>query len=85
VLLALAAAACSRDADRDAGAEPAPAYHAVLHDPEDRASAAFRTFGLPETFLIDADGRPVHRWRGKVDGDSRDFGKSLDDVLEKGT
>jgi len=55
----------------------------ILHDARGRATEVFRTFGLPETFLIAADGRLVRRWRGKVDGDSREFRKVLDEVVEK--
>jgi peroxiredoxin len=50
----------------------------ILHDPHDEATTAFRTFGLPETFLIGPDGRLLRRWRGKVDGDSRTFRKALE-------
>lgn len=57
----------------------------VLHDPHDDATTVFRTFGLPETFLIAADGRLVRRWRGKVDGDSREFRSVLEKVLPRGS
>jgi cytochrome c biogenesis protein CcmG, thiol:disulfide interchange protein DsbE len=39
----------------------------ILHDPQDRVARQFRTMGVPETFLIDADGRIVQRWIGKFD------------------
>jgi thiol-disulfide isomerase/thioredoxin len=39
----------------------------ILHDPADHVSRAFRTTGVPETFLIDADGRIVRRWIGRFD------------------
>ena len=57
----------------------------ILHDPHDDATTVFRTFGLPETLLIAADGRLVRRWRGKVDGDSREFRKYLDRLLRAGS
>jgi peroxiredoxin len=39
----------------------------LLHDPADQVARRFRTVGVPETFLIDADGRIVHRWIGRFD------------------
>jgi peroxiredoxin len=39
----------------------------ILHDPADRVSRVFRVIGVPETFLIDADGVVVRRWIGKFD------------------
>lgn len=39
----------------------------ILHDPADRVSRQFRTAGVPETFLIDSDGRIVQRWIGRFD------------------
>lgn len=39
----------------------------VLHDPGGRVTRAFRTTGVPESFLIDADGRLVRRWIGAFD------------------
>jgi cytochrome c-type biogenesis protein len=39
----------------------------ILHDPADAVSREFRTIGVPETFLIDGDGRLVRRWIGKFD------------------
>lgn len=37
----------------------------IVHDPGERVTRAFRTTGVPETFLI-ADGVVVKRWRGPV-------------------
>jgi cytochrome c biogenesis protein CcmG, thiol:disulfide interchange protein DsbE len=42
----------------------------VLHDPAQDVTRAFRTRGVPETFLIDRDGRLVKRWIGRIDGHS---------------
>jgi peroxiredoxin len=40
----------------------------ILHDAADAVSREFRTSGgVPETFLIDGDGRLVHRWIGRFD------------------
>jgi cytochrome c-type biogenesis protein len=39
----------------------------VLFDPADAVSRTFRTAGVPETFLIDADGRIAHRWIGRFE------------------
>lgn len=39
----------------------------VLHDPHGRVTRAFRTTGVPESFLIDADGRIIRRWIGAFD------------------
>ena len=33
-------------------------------DPENRFQFAFRTIGVPESFLIDADGQIIHQWKG---------------------
>jgi cytochrome c biogenesis protein CcmG, thiol:disulfide interchange protein DsbE len=42
----------------------------VLHDPGQDVTRAFRTRGVPETFLIDREGRMVKRWIGRIDGHS---------------
>lgn len=39
----------------------------IVHDPAERVTRAFRTNAVPETFLIGADGRIVHRWIGGFD------------------
>jgi peroxiredoxin len=42
--------------------------YTILHDAADVVSREFRTSGgVPETFLIDGDGRLVRRWIGKFD------------------
>ena len=38
-----------------------------LRDPADRVTRTFRLVGVPETLLIDADGRLAHRWIGRFD------------------
>jgi len=37
----------------------------ILHDPEERIVRSFTTIGVPETFLIDAEGTVRHRWVGQ--------------------
>ena len=39
----------------------------ILHDADESASRIFRTNGLPETFLIDANGKIAHRWIGRFE------------------
>ncbi|MEX1184113.1 MAG: TlpA disulfide reductase family protein [Gemmatimonadota bacterium] len=39
----------------------------ILRDPSDRFARTFRTNGVPETFLIDRDGRIAARWIGQFD------------------
>ena len=40
---------------------------AILHDPGNRISRTFHMNGVPETLLIDANGRLVRRWIGIFD------------------
>ena len=57
------------------GAEPAIASFlrdhgitfTILHDADETVSRLFRTNGVPETYLIDAEGRIAHRWIGRID------------------
>jgi len=37
-----------------------------VRDPEDRVTRVFRLMGVPETLLIDAEGRVSRRWLGPV-------------------
>lgn len=39
----------------------------ILHDPAETVAQRFRTSGVPQTFLLGADGRLVERWIGKFD------------------
>lgn len=39
----------------------------LLHDPGEVVPRQYRTVGVPETFLIDADGVVAHRWIGMFD------------------
>jgi len=38
----------------------------ILHDPDGRVTRAFRTAGVPETFLIGRDGRVAAHWIGML-------------------
>ena len=53
----------------------------ILHDPDDRVGAVFRNIGVPETYLVDREGRLVRRWRGAVDGDSPEFRAAVTELL----
>jgi cytochrome c-type biogenesis protein len=44
----------------------------VWLDPENRFQFAFRTIGVPESFLIDADGQIIYQWKGAFDPVSED-------------
>ena len=46
--------------------------YTILHDPDDKFSRAFRTIGVPESFLINANGEIVHTWKGPFDAMSQD-------------
>jgi peroxiredoxin len=39
----------------------------ILHDAEERITRTFRTVGVPETILLDREGRVVKRWIGMID------------------
>jgi peroxiredoxin len=39
----------------------------IAADPEQRISRVFATIGVPETFLIDRDGKIIERWTGQMD------------------
>jgi peroxiredoxin len=39
----------------------------VARDPEKRVSRTFRTLGVPETFLVDRQGKIARRWIGEFD------------------
>ena len=44
----------------------------VWLDPENRFQFMFRTIGVPESCLIDADGQIIHQWKGAFDPISDD-------------
>jgi cytochrome c-type biogenesis protein len=53
----------------------------ILHDPDDKFSRAFRTIGVPESFLINANGEIVHNWKGPFDAMSQDTQAKVINVL----
>jgi cytochrome c biogenesis protein CcmG, thiol:disulfide interchange protein DsbE len=42
----------------------------IVHDGGQEVTRAFRTLGVPETFLIGRDGTLLKRWTGRIDGHS---------------
>ncbi len=46
-----------------------PNTRAIHHrdDPDQRIARSFGTIGVPETFLLDRDGRLVERWTGQIE------------------
>lgn len=55
----------------------------ILRDPESRISTSYQTRGVPETFLIDRDGRIASHWLGGVDTPSSGIRDSLTRVLAR--
>lgn len=55
----------------------------ILHDPSDDVSRQFRTIGVPETFLIDGEGRIVRRWIGRFDPLAEDVIRDIEPLLPK--
>jgi peroxiredoxin len=55
----------------------------VLHDGDQDITRAFRTLGVPETFLIDREGRLVKRWTGRIDGHSESVRGPIRDLLRE--
>jgi cytochrome c biogenesis protein CcmG, thiol:disulfide interchange protein DsbE len=53
----------------------------ILHDADERVTRAFRTAGVPETFLIDREGRVVKRWIGKIDPQSEEIQRLVRETL----
>jgi peroxiredoxin len=56
----------------------------ILHDADERVTRAFRTMGVPETFLIDREGRLVQRWIGKIDAESETIQSAVRNALAAG-
>jgi cytochrome c biogenesis protein CcmG, thiol:disulfide interchange protein DsbE len=54
-----------------------------LADPGSRVTLSYGVAGVPETFLIGADGRVLHRWGGPVS--YRDLAERVDRSLEVAT
>jgi peroxiredoxin len=55
----------------------------ILHDPAEIVQRQFRTSGVPETFLIDAEGTIVHRWIGKFDPLDADVTRRVETSLTR--
>ncbi|HSK17747.1 MAG TPA: TlpA disulfide reductase family protein [Longimicrobiales bacterium] len=56
----------------------------ILHDASDAVSRQFRTIGVPESFLIDGEGRVVRRWIGKFDPLAEDVVRDIEALLPPG-
>jgi peroxiredoxin len=56
----------------------------ILHDADERVTGTFRTLGVPETFLIDREGRLVQRWIGKIDAESETIQSAVREALAGG-
>ena len=56
----------------------------ILHDASDAVSRQFRTIGVPESFLIDGEGRVVRRWIGKFDPLAEDVVRDIEALLPAG-
>ena len=53
----------------------------ILHDVQETVAQRFRINGLPETFLIDAEGRIAQRWIGPIDAGAEDILSAVEKVL----
>jgi peroxiredoxin len=53
----------------------------VLLDPESRISRVLQTIGVPETFVLDREGRIVKRWIGASDWDSEANRAMIEELL----
>lgn len=62
-------------------------YAAIVRDPEGRNGLEWGVYGVPETFLVGADGRVLHKHVGPLDPASwaRDFAPLLESVSEVGS
>lgn len=56
----------------------------VAHDPRERVVRAFRTTGVPETFLIGRDGRIANRWIGPIDRALPEVRRAIDAAVAEG-
>lgn len=53
----------------------------VLLDPEDRIGRILQTIGVPETFVVDREGRIIKRWIGATDWDSEANRALIEELL----
>jgi cytochrome c biogenesis protein CcmG, thiol:disulfide interchange protein DsbE len=56
----------------------------ILHDPARDVTRHFNTIGVPETFLIDAQGRLQRHWLGRIDPQSESVRGAVVDVMAGG-
>lgn len=49
----------------------------ILYDPNNNFARAFKTIGVPESFLINSDGEIVYRWRGPIEGNATLIGNFI--------
>jgi peroxiredoxin len=56
---------------------------AILHDSRGDVSRTFSTMGVPETFLIGADGTLLHHWRGRIDARSESVRGPVREALSR--
>jgi cytochrome c biogenesis protein CcmG, thiol:disulfide interchange protein DsbE len=54
----------------------------ILHDPAATIRRTFRTTGVPETFLIGADGRLLRHWKGRIDPHAPGVRGAVDAALQ---
>jgi peroxiredoxin len=55
----------------------------IVHDPGQDVTRAFRTIGVPETFLIDAEGRLRRHWLGRIDPHSENVRAPIREVMRE--
>ncbi len=55
----------------------------VLHDREQRIASAYQVFALPQSFVIDREGRIALREFGPVEWDSRRYRRRFKDLLSR--
>jgi cytochrome c biogenesis protein CcmG, thiol:disulfide interchange protein DsbE len=57
----------------------------IVHDPAQHVTRAFQTIGVPETFLIGADGRLRHHWIGRIDPHSESVRGTIREAMQEAT
>lgn len=55
--------------------------YTILHDPDDQFASAFRTIGVPETYLINQAGQIAHTWKGPFDAVSEDTKTRVESLI----
>jgi cytochrome c biogenesis protein CcmG, thiol:disulfide interchange protein DsbE len=55
----------------------------IVHDAAQDVTRAFRTIGVPETFLIDPDGTLRRHWIGRIDPHSESVRGPIRDVMRE--